>query len=74
MSDCSTNAWKVAKPVIRSDGERYPSLTAAAQAIVDADGCGRLQTVMTGISSCCKGKQHRKTAYGYGWKFLGVDE
>lgn len=69
MSDCSTNAWKVAKPVVRSDGARYPSITAAANAIIERDGCGRLPTVITGISNCCKGKDNRKSAYGFGWRF-----
>ena len=74
MSDCSGNAWKTAKPVVRSDGRRYPSITRAAQEIVDADGCGSVATVAKGISHVCTGRPHCLTAYGYGWRFLGAGE
>jgi hypothetical protein len=47
-----------ARPVIRSDGKKYRSLTAAAEAV----GCHNSHICMV-----CKGKH--KTAYGFGWRY-----
>ena len=47
-----------ARPVLRSDGKKYRSLTAAAEAV----GCYNSQICMV-----CKGKY--KTAFGFGWRY-----
>ncbi len=57
------------KPVVRSDGKRYESVSDAAREIIEADGCGKRWVVCTGISRVCRGKPHCLTAYGYGWRF-----
>jgi len=61
------------KPVIRSDGRRYPSIMMAARDLRESCGMPRdyaCEVSMAGnISRVCSGKPSCNTAYGYGWEY-----